>query len=101
MFINHSALLFKLDLNGLDFSLLFLLEDVYNEIKLCGKDKLFNDDIDKCECIINITHSSSISCNKNAFQSLPAMPVYFKANIVLTTSSLFINDINNCLQEDP
>ena len=101
---NHDALWFKLDLNDLSSKTLSLLKDMYNKMKLCVKDSLLSANMKKCECIMNIKHSYCISCNNEAFQSLlftPHAGVFQGESLSPTIFSLFLNDINSCLQEDP
>ena len=102
--VNHNAMWFKLDLNGISSKLLLMLKDMYSKIKLCVQNSLFENDIKKCDCILNIKHSYCISCNSDVFQSLlftPFAGVFQGESLSPTIFSLFLNDINNCLQEDP
>ena len=100
---NHDALWFKLDCNDLSSKTLAMLKNMYSKMKLCVKDSLLSANIKKCDCILN-KHTYCISCNNDEFQSLlftPYAGVFQGESLSPTIFSLFLNDINNCLQEDP
>ena len=105
---NHQALWFKLYESGVNSRMINLLKDMYLKIKLCVKSTFCNMNTNICQCMkpTGVVDSSSFCTLCNIDETNPC---FFspKAGVCQGESlspflfSLFINDINSYMKEDP
>ncbi len=101
---SHYALWFKLFNNGVNSKIINLLKDMYSKIKLCVKSTFGNINTFNCQCTEPQTSHFCTLCDLNDLS-----PCFFspKAGVCQGESlspflfSMFLNDINSYMREDP